>query len=335
MAPRIRKPKRIDTKKRPLEHNRSVYAAVQAAQAAEWRKLGQPVPWKEWVRTEAAKLVRENTYIEGNRLFDSGYGASTSGARRGPDRPDSERDEDFDRAAKRSRTESDKNVDPDGGVSSLPEPADSIQNSASMDVTMEAEPTLQDTVHESGRGSASGNRAAGGGGVVSLGTSSGDQSTGASFSKSRVWYSYAYANAEFALDDETKGLATPLAFIPVDLLSFYLSPAEWAQLPSNNVWVEEVTCSVKILGVRSGFDTGSTLSGTATSEYCPILHFAEGLNNKIHLVNKSFTIDTTKPMVPKTLEDLKLETYVNKWYKDTACGVTLVPRSNSCFAVPY
>lgn len=47
-----------------------------------------------------------------------------------------------------------------------------------------------------------------------------------------------------------------------------------------------VKVTVKILGTRCCFDTGSTLTGTATTEFVPIGAYAVGLNVKTYGQNR-------------------------------------------------
>uniref|UniRef100_A0A8D8TGC3 Uncharacterized protein n=1 Tax=Cacopsylla melanoneura TaxID=428564 RepID=A0A8D8TGC3_9HEMI len=78
------------------------------------------------------------------------------------------------------------------------------------------------------------------------------------FSKSRVMFSYAYKTDNLQGEGAIKNLQihiTPLSFIPVDFLPFYLSPGEYQSLPIGSR-VDRVDCTVKIVGIRSAFNTG-------------------------------------------------------------------------------
>ncbi|QEM39036.1 VP4 [Bactericera trigonica densovirus] len=330
MAPtsrRLKKPRK-NLVRRTLAHNRNVYATVQRAQSAEWNKRGRPVPWKEWVRSDLARQIRENTLAECNRLYDEQYGASTSGSAGRFDATGDEHSE----QSKRARLDGDDTIDSD----TLPsDAADSLQSGTTMSEPMDEDAILQDTSGSGGRGPTSGRTT--GGATVPLGLSSGDATFQATYSKSRIWYSYAFANKKLDLDSTKtlEGIVTPLAFIPVDFLPFYMSPAEFASIPDRNVWIDKVTCKVRVLGVRSGFDIGATLTGTATSEYCPILHTCVGLNNEIHIMNKSVEANTTQPMIPTGVRDIDLAEYKKKWYTGETSNVIGTPRSNSVYAIPY
>ncbi|KAL6958975.1 hypothetical protein U1Q18_051352 [Sarracenia purpurea var. burkii] len=161
-------------------------------------------------------------------------------------------------------------------------------------------------------------------------------STNASFKfcKSRFMFSYAYANNQLRDDPYGKDLdwfCTSLAHIPVDFLPFYLTPAEYENLP-NNCKVQKVWCKIKVVGVRSAFDVGSTVSGTATSEYCPILHTCIGLNNKCNIQNLRYK---ATGMVPNSLQKFDCDELIKKWYSYYDSSSQLVPRSSTHYAVQY
>lgn len=330
MAPiRKRKPHSGDPIRRTQAHNRESYGVVQKALSLEYQKRGRPGGhFARWCRTQAAVDIRASTLAECNRVYDQlqggsvgrsiNDGASTSGA---PKRPR------LASVTNRDHTISESEPDSDTMASSDVEAMD--EENLVADGTDAANSNL---------GSGHSRRSASGGAAISLGQSGGGQTTSSTYHKSRIWYSYAYAQTSIPTLDEAKtitGVTTPLALIPVDLLSFYLSPQEWHCLHANNTWVDEVTCTVRLLGVRSGFDTGATTSGTATTEYCPLLHTAVGLNNALHILNKQYTSEATKPMVPTAVASLSITDYHNKWYNDVTSNSMGVARSNSVFAVPY
>lgn len=153
------------------------------------------------------------------------------------------------------------------------------------------------------------------------------------FTKQRIMFSYAYANAQLASLNSSNSniqcLTTPLSFIPVDFLPFYLSPAEFDQLPIGSR-VDFVQCTVKLLGVRSAFNTGTSEAGVATSEYCPLLLTATGLNHSTTVNNLQVKAHTN--MVPTEVENISPKTMIDKWYTSNTASVNCVPRSNSNFA---
>ncbi|XP_046600903.1 uncharacterized protein LOC124295332 [Neodiprion lecontei] len=175
----------------------------------------------------------------------------------------------------------------------------------------------------------------GGPAIVSLPRSMDADGWKMSFHKSRVMFSYAYANVNLSTAfTNSDVMTTPLTYIPVDFLPFYLSPSEYDNMPPfakvTNVW-----CRVRIIGVRSGFDTGATNSSTATAEYCPILMTAVGLNNKIDNLNMSYNTVATSPMVPTGTGALDSDLIHRKYYDSVASSVQCVPRSSSYYACQY
>ncbi len=171
--------------------------------------------------------------------------------------------------------------------------------------------------------------------IVPIPRSLGTPSTSFSFHKLRNMFAYAYANAQLSGTDRDM-FCTPLSFVPVDFLPFYISSGEYISLPNQvPIRVTDVWCKVKILGVRSAFDTGQTISGTATSEYCPILLTAVGLNNKIDICNYKYTTASQKPMIPTQCHELVSKNIIEKYYTHYNSSVQCVPRSAEYFAVQY
>lgn len=67
-------------------------------------------------------------------------------------------------------------------------------------------------------------------------------------------------------------LTTPLAMLPNDAIFFYMSLTEYANVYANNGTVRITRYHVSVVpqGLRTAFDTGTSLSGMATSEHCAI-----------------------------------------------------------------
>lgn len=145
------------------------------------------------------------------------------------------------------------------------------------------------------------------------------------FTKSRIFYSYGFATISLDTTEENQLIAGPMALIPVDFLPFYLTNAEYKALPDGST-IKKVWCTVKPLGTRTAFDTGTTLSGTATSEYIPIGMTAVGLNVDFNGKNCLWTTDATAPMVVTAYKNIVPSKMIEK-YQDshTLC----VPRSIS------
>lgn len=129
------------------------------------------------------------------------------------------------------------------------------------------------------------------------------------FTKSRIMKSYAYTTEiikqkkDQSSDPEVTSIyvTTPLAIVPVNFTPFYLSPSEFESLPLGSK-VTKVKCQIKPLGVKIAFDYGTTLTGTAATEYVAIGMASIGLNKKVSSYHGSYKTDATKPMVPKDTE---------------------------------
>lgn len=99
----------------------------------------------------------------------------------------------------------------------------------------------------------------------------------------RTWGKNWVYNTELNTLDLTQSIDnivdTSLAYIPVENLGFYLNPAEFADLPIHAV-VKHVEVSIENLGITSSFETGSTVSSTASTHfYCDAV-----MANNLHKV---------------------------------------------------
>lgn len=134
------------------------------------------------------------------------------------------------------------------------------------------------------------------------------------FSFQKRWYKYTYGLAHTPVDGvRVQRLCTPYAYYPVDWLPFYLSPQEYKNLPMGSKCVS-VSCDISIIGTRTSFDHGTSLTGTATTEYVPILKHVTGLNNKLYIENRSFKLKSTEPMMVETLNNKTLDEYFAALY---------------------
>jgi hypothetical protein len=103
------------------------------------------------------------------------------------------------------------------------------------------------------------------------------------FENSDIFYSWGYnIKALDIKDNETdtlkqKWLMTPLSYVPVDWLPFYLTPGEFEDLP-REAMVEEVTCKVTPLGSRVSFQANGEEAQAATAQHVVIGAHAIGLN---------------------------------------------------------
>lgn len=153
------------------------------------------------------------------------------------------------------------------------------------------------------------------------------------FKKSRILYSYGYATKNIQPANSTEDyITTPMALIPVDFLPFYLTEAEFLSLPVG-AKVDAVWCTVYPIGTRTAFDTGTTLSGSATSEYIPIGLSCIGMNTKFYGSNKLYNVDATKPMVPTNIGTIVASTMVGKYYEHVQSNAMTIPRSISEYYV--
>lgn len=124
------------------------------------------------------------------------------------------------------------------------------------------------------------------------------------------WYHYTYGIAHTVLDQQPGDAATtwidnhatPYCCIPVDFLPYYLTLEEYTRLPYN-AYAKKLKAQVTLIGTRTSFDTGTTLSTTATTEYVPIVKYAIGANVKLPIRNTSYTFNDQKPMVPNGIDE--------------------------------
>lgn len=88
----------------------------------------------------------------------------------------------------------------------------------------------------------------------------------------------------------------------------------------------KVFCQVTPLGTRTAFDVGSTISGTATSEYVPIVLVAKALNKEFYGRNVAYTIETTDPM-KVTANTINVREMYEKYYKHIPSNALCIPQS--------
>lgn len=132
---------------------------------------------------------------------------------------------------------------------------------------------------------------------------------------SKKWFHYTYGYAHTNIEGTTiTRVLTPYAYYPVDWVPWYLSPQEFTSLPFNSKIVN-VKTDIHIIGTRTAFDHGTSLSGTATTEYVPIIKWCVGLNNKIYLENRPLKSESTEPMKPNGVKDKSLQEQFNTMYK--------------------
>lgn len=115
---------------------------------------------------------------------------------------------------------------------------------------------------------------------------------------SKKLYHYTYGNAHTQIEGTSlTRVLTPYAYYPVDWVPWYMSPQEFLSLPFNSKIVN-VKCDIHLIGTRTSFDHGTTLTGTATTEYVPIIKWCTGLNNKIYIDKPAFKIRIYRTYAP-------------------------------------
>lgn len=240
-------------------------------------------------------------------------GAGTSGSKRkDPPAPGG----DPTNSAKAPRI-ADTAAGPSGNSDTIPDAA-TPQAPTAMDVDQSGSGRGPNTGARSGATASGG----GGGGPAWISKSSSFGSASFSVSKDRIMFTYGLGPNNTTQDSEQK-LSTSLGLIPVDFIPFYLTRSEFESLPEHSR-VTRVSCQVIALGTRTAFETGTTTSGTATSEYIPIGVVGEGLNKKFYGENRSYDIDGKTNIVSSTKQIELLKMY-ERWYAEEESNVLGYP----------
>lgn len=113
-------------------------------------------------------------------------------------------------------------------------------------------------------------------------------------------------------------ITTPLAVLPNDAIYFYMNPVEYNKIKDLNTFCRILQCSVSVVpqGLRTAFDTGTTLTGTATSEHCAIGITAVGINQKIYTRAMRYVAAAESPMLPTECVTVSNEEIITKYYGD-------------------
>lgn len=200
----------------------------------------------------------------------------------------------------------------------------------------EAMDVSENTSRGTGGGGPHANLSGGGSPLVTLSRSRNSEAMKFSFHKTRTMWSYAYPNTQFDRATTRAKLcdwfSLPLSLIPVDFLPFYLTPGEFDNLPYHTI-ATKCWCKVKVLGVRTAFNTGTSDTGVATAEYVPILLRSIGLNNRIDIEN--LCVESVSDKFVPTFKAFDSDDYINKFYKHYTSSVNCVPVSNKHFACMY
>ncbi|XP_071052737.1 uncharacterized protein [Onthophagus taurus] len=210
---------------------------------------------------------------------------------------------------------------------------------------MEAPVESMDTTEnvKSGGGGAVSTSTGMNGAMVSIPRCMNETSFTLTFRKSWIFYSYGYNWNVLKVplpNDQNNGFqyqCTSLATIPCDLIAFYINKGEYDSIPSGSKIVN-VKCNVTPLGVRTAFDHGTTLTGTANTEHVPIIMTNVGMNTKIMSFSaSSYSVNATKPMIPTGISQISSSSVVEKLYgaanfQDNAMNMSLgLPRSAPCY----
>jgi hypothetical protein len=141
------------------------------------------------------------------------------------------------------------------------------------------------------------------------------------FSGSRLLYSWGYNFGVQDLEDNNdtatpktvkqKWLQTPMAYIPVDWVPFYMAPGEYDDLPKQSR-IKKVSCKVIPWGSRTSFTTASETSKPATAQHIVTGISGIGLNNEMSWTNRDVTnIDS---MVVAASANTNYTTLVKKFW---------------------
>lgn len=105
----------------------------------------------------------------------------------------------------------------------------------------------------------------------------------------------AYSISTLGKDYETKCMITGLANIPVHCVSFWMSYAEYKNLP-RGTRIISVECMVIPKGFKTSFDTGVSITSSANNTQGVFGQVGVGLNRHILCREFEITRDPTKPM---------------------------------------
>ena len=135
------------------------------------------------------------------------------------------------------------------------------------------------------------------------------------------------------------GLTSSLVNIPWEYAFMYMSPAEYNRM-KDFPGIHAVSCHIKItqFNPRVAFNTGETLSQTATLNQNKFLLIAEGLKNYDYMkvLDLEYTYDTTEPMKPTAFKTTtgeqsrdQLKTYMYGLDNNSSIFSTIVPTAAS------
>ncbi|KAF5282355.1 hypothetical protein FQA39_LY17599 [Lamprigera yunnana] len=146
------------------------------------------------------------------------------------------------------------------------------------------------------------------------------------FTKCYMFYSYGYCINRFDSSDKANHLtfsntnyfSTPLSYLPVDQICAYISKTEMDAIRGCVAYAIYCSAHVKILGVRSAFNTAIACTGI-------------GINNVIPSNIVSYTTDASAPMTPTGSKAFNADDLITRLYEDDAAAVLDVSRNNPYF----
>nr|QNS31047.1 putative structural protein [Frankliniella occidentalis associated densovirus 1] len=110
-------------------------------------------------------------------------------------------------------------------------------------------------------------------------------------------FDYSKAKAgDVSLINQPQVRTTPMCYLPVMNLAFYMSPIEYATLPPTTK-VTNASVRVIPIGNQVSFDYGASLTGSATSEHVVMYCRSIGLENHIPVYPYWYKANPTDPMV--------------------------------------
>lgn len=283
--------------------------------------IGAALSWRDYQKAHFGNILREQSKLRREQAERDSAGPAEKQRKSGDDNAD--------------RVDT---VDESGPSTST----DNNQTGGAMDVdSMEtiANPSSGGGVVTSGArggGGHSGKGGAGGTMIVGIPRTPKTEYVTKTFRKS--WCFFSYGAAWKVLKEQNDLLyCTSLMLVPVDMLPFYMDPAEFSALASSGR-VVAVNCraGIRTLGCRMNFQTGASESKWATSEFVAIGQTAIGINLCMPGYNKAYTFNATSQM---KVDSVSNPTYTNlddKLYGGRTGGgsAQCIPRHMNMYWVP-
>lgn len=294
----------------------------------EQKKTNPSVTWREFQKLHFGELMREH---RGKRGYGQGSGGDTAGD------------------PKRHREESpvagpsgvSQRGTRDSGEGPIPgDDWDDILNTLGGDAATNMPggdvESMETLANPSKGGGVSGHshRGSGAGMIVSIPKVPRTPYYTKTYRKNWIFFSYGFAHKAIEVQNNIF-YTTPLSLIPVDLLAFYVDQTEFSLLAGRAVAVH-CNARVKPLGCRMNFQTSSTESKWATSEFVAIGQSAVGLNKSMPGINWRYNPDAAKPMIPTGIDGIVTNILHEKLYGDEQGrgAIQMVPRHLNLYFTP-